>query len=267
MFLLRLFIFATSASAFSQYTDPNQLDNTYLVSSGNTVGTQGSAGQGAWSNQPDVQSTTVGADPLGNIQEQDATLSFNPASSGTIVDPSIALPNNPDLNQPSADLKYQIAGSSILPDSSVPANTDLKNQQAFDEGGDILPFPLNILPSLGGGNLPSLPDLFNSPENTNKNPQGQEKYDPNERFADPKPPGCDDGTIPMCCNKGPPNLASQPWRSHQRRDCRRCMCLSDPKNPSLFPSNYIFEQLFQATFFFFSRGVLIICFYKNLKML
>lgn len=246
MILLCICLFTTAAYPFPQYPDSNQLDNSYLVSSVN-LGISSSTGTGDFYNS-DVPGSPFGGDS-NNPPQPDAAVAFSPtnpenaadsvASSSSQIaylDPSISPvapvsdgSSGPDVSRSRASVANDQIGMNIPPKSSVvPVNSDPKRpqQQAFGDDGGILPFPLNLVPMLGGDapGIPSIPNLFpDSPIKPQRPPEYHPEQDDEKRLTNPNRPNCDDGSFPMCCNKGPPTDPNDPKYKHRRRECRTCM--------------------------------------------
>ena len=166
------------------------------------------------------------------------------ASLGALDSPVGLLPNKGATNG-------QIASSETSPGGPNPINAVYRQDVAFQEGDSgVTIFPWNIIPVLGGDkpwiDLPSLFDEKPMPiiPKDNSSPQA-ERYDDNERLADPSNPDCDGGKYAMCCSVSAPMHPLAVKNLHKRRRCYACRnlllyLLSDGIAESHFASSIIF---------------------------
>lgn len=144
-----------------------------------------------------------------------------PASLGAPHSPVGLLPNKGATNG-------QIASSETSPGGLDPIDAVYRQDVAFQEGdGGETVFPWNIIPVLGGDkpwiDLPSLFDENPMPiiPKDKSSPQA-ERYDNNERLADPSNPDCDGGKYAMCCSVSAPMRPLAVKNLHKRRRCYAC---------------------------------------------
>lgn len=122
----------------------------------------------------------------------------------------------------------QIASSETSPGVSNPINALYRQDVAFQEGDSgVTIFPWNIIPVLGGDkpwiDLPNLFDEKPMPTIPKDNPSPQaERYDDDERLADPSNPECDIGKYAMCCSVSAPMQPLAVKNLHKRRRCYAC---------------------------------------------
>lgn len=166
------------------------------------------------------------------------------AFSGAPDSPVALLPNEGATNG-------QIASSETSPGVPNPINAVDRQDVAFQEGDSgVAIFPWNVIPVLGGDKpLIDLPSLFDGkPMPTipkdNSSPQA-ERYDDNERLADPSNPDCDGAKYAMCCSVSAPMQPLAVKNLHKRRRCYACRNLflyqlSDGFAESHFASSIIF---------------------------